>query len=73
MSERMESIFLQVDMMYYLMKRWRKSFQEFLELDTSFQILELLRLAYERFHLMGDEGIAEEIEEHIEQCVGVWR
>jgi hypothetical protein len=58
---------LQVSMMYYLMNRWNKSIDEFLEMDKRFNILWLLRIGYERFHLTGDEGIAIEIEEHIQE------
>jgi len=65
-----KKILLQVDIMYYLIKRWKKTFEEFFELDARYGILRLLRIGYEPFHLTGDEGIALEIEKHIMECGG---
>jgi hypothetical protein len=64
------AIILQVSMMYYLVNRWKKSFNEFFELDKKYSILRLIRDSYEPFHLTGEEGIAIEIENHIKQCGG---
>lgn len=65
-----QSINLQVDMMYYLIKRWDKTFSEFFEMDEKYSILRLLRIGYEPFHLTGEEGIALEVENHIKECGG---
>jgi len=70
MTLKERKIFLQVDMMYYLIKRWGISLNEFLDLDERYNILRLLRLGYEPFHLTGDEGIALEVEKHIKECGG---
>ena len=56
---------MQVDMSRYLISRWRTDEQKFIELDIKYGILKYIRLCYEPFHLTGDEGIAEEIEEFI--------
>lgn len=64
-------IFLQVDMMDYLMKRWGKNTNDFLALDEKYKILRFLRIGYEPFHLTGEEGIAEEIESYISGQGGV--
>jgi hypothetical protein len=37
--------------------------KEFVELDTKYHILDLIGDAYETFHLTGDEGVLEEIDE----------
>jgi len=57
--------YLMVCMADYLMYRWGKTLQEFLHLDSLYGILDYLILSYEPFHLTGDEGIAEEVEEFI--------
>ena len=49
----------------YLMYRREKTLQEFLHLDSVYSILDYLILGYEQFHMTGDEGIAEEVEEFI--------
>jgi len=57
--------YLMICMADYLMHRWKKTLQEFLHLDSLYGILGYLILGYESFHLTGDEGIAEEVEEFI--------
>jgi len=64
-------IFLQVDMMDYLMQRWGTNTDAFLALDEKYKILRFLRIGYEPFHLTGDEGIAEEVENYISEQGGV--
>ena len=56
---------MQVDMTLYLMKHWKIDQFKFIELDDSYDILGLICTNYEPFHLMGDEGIAKEIESYI--------
>ena len=69
LSERV--IFLQIDMMDYLMERWGKNTESFLELDEKYGILRFLRIGYEPFHLTGEEGIAEEVERYVAEQGGV--
>lgn len=61
---------LQVDMTLYLMKRWGIDQYKFIELDDAYDILGFIRTGYEPFHLMGDEGIAEEVESYIREKGG---
>ena len=68
LSER-ES-FLMVKMFFYLTKRWSISTEQFLELDEQYGIMRLLRIGYEAYHLTGEEGIAEDVEEYIREQGG---
>lgn len=68
-TERIHS--MQVDMTLYLMKRWKIDQFKFIELDDAYDILGFIRLRYEPFHLMGDEGIAEEVEAYIREKGGI--
>jgi len=68
LSER--ETFLMVNMFFYLIKRWRISTARFLELDSKYSIMRLLRIGYETYHLTGEEGIAEDIEEYIREQGG---
>jgi len=68
LSER--ETFLMVNMFFYLIKRWRISTERFLELDLKYNIMRLLRIGYEMYHLTGEEGIAEDIEEYIREQGG---
>ncbi len=61
---------MQVFTTMYLMEKWGIDSQKFLKLDEKYGILEYIRLCYEPFHLTGDEGIAEEIEEWIKRQGG---
>jgi hypothetical protein len=54
------------------MNRWNKTPEEFVELDEKYNILWYVRLSYEPFHLTGDEGIAEYIEEFVRNKGGTW-
>jgi hypothetical protein len=66
------AVYMQVNMMYYLIKRWGKTFEEFFELDAKYGILHFLRIGYEPFHLTGDEGIAMEVESYIKERGGAF-
>ena len=57
--------YLMISVADYLMSRWNIGLTDFLHMDTSYGILDYLILGYEPFHLTGNEGIAEEIEEFI--------
>ena len=52
------------------MARWKKSMQDFLFMDEKYGILKFLLLGYESFHLTGEEGVAEEVEEFIKEQGG---
>ena len=39
--------------------------QEFLELNKKKDIIGFLRIGYEPFHLTGDEGVLEELDEYV--------
>ena len=64
-------VYLQVTMSSYLINRWRITPQKFVEMDKKYNLLWYIRLCYEPFHLIGDEGIAEEIERFIKDQGGV--
>ena len=62
---------MQVDISFQLLKRWGIVPIRFVELDAKYGILEFIRISYEPFHLTGDEGIMDEIEEFISEQGGV--
>jgi hypothetical protein len=45
-------------------KRHNISIREFLELDRKMNILGYLEIGYEPFHLTGDEGILDEVDDY---------
>ncbi|MDR2653089.1 MAG: type V CRISPR-associated protein Cas12a/Cpf1 [Prevotellaceae bacterium] len=49
------------------MKKQNLTVQEFLELDKKFNLLDFITVSYEPFHLMGNQGILNEIQKWIEQ------
>ena len=63
--------FMQLNMLFQLSERWKKSMQEVVSIDKKYDLLGFIRLGYESFHLMGEKGIALEIEEYITQNGGV--
>ena len=58
-------LFLQVHLSRLFMERHDMTPQEFLALNAHRDILGFLRLGYEPFHLTGDEGILEELDEYV--------
>lgn len=64
---------MQVGISTLLMKKWKKTPKEFIELDEKYQILWYIRICYDNFHLTGDDGIVEEIEEFITNKGGSWQ
>ena len=68
LSER--ETFLMVNMYFYLIRRWGIDTERFLILDEQYNIMHLLRIGYEIYHLTGEEGIAIDIEEYISQQGG---
>ena len=57
--------FLQVHISRLFMERHGLSPKEFLEIDATKDILGFLRLGYEPFHVTGDEGILEELDNYV--------
>jgi hypothetical protein len=58
-------LYLQVSIAKLYMKKHCMSVKEFLELDEKFDILGFLKIGYEPFHLTGDMGVLNEVEEYI--------
>jgi hypothetical protein len=56
-------LFLQTRMENLYMKRHNLTPEQFLEQDREHGILRLLEIGYELFHLTGDEGILDELDE----------
>jgi len=63
--------FMQLNMLFHLSQRWRKSVPEVVEVDKRYDLLDFIRCGYESFHLMGNKGIALEIEDYITGSGGV--
>ena len=57
--------FLQIHISRLFMERHGLSPESFLALNAQKDILGFLRLGYEPFHLTGDEGILEELDEYV--------
>ena len=58
-------VFLQIHISRLFMERHKLSPADFLALDEQKDILGFLRLGYEPFHLIGDEGILEELDSYV--------
>ena len=56
---------LQVEMANQYMKKYRLTLEEFLDLDEKYDILAFIGEGYEPFHLMGNEGILNEINDYV--------
>jgi hypothetical protein len=64
-------LYLQASIAKLYMKKHGISVKEFLELDKKFDILGFLKIGYEPFHLTGDMGVLNEVEEYIAiSCFG---
>jgi hypothetical protein len=57
-------LFMQTQIARLYRRRHNISIREFLELDRKFNILGYIELGYEPFHLTGEEGILNEIDEY---------
>ena len=58
-------IFLQAHFCRSFMERHGLTPQEFLELNKKKDIIGFLRIGYEPFHLTGDEGVLEELDDYV--------
>ncbi|MCL2814679.1 MAG: DUF3791 domain-containing protein [Oscillospiraceae bacterium] len=58
-------IYLQAHFCRLFMERHGLTPQEFLELNKKKDIIGFLRIGYEPFHLTGDEGVLEELDEYV--------
>lgn len=61
-------IFLQVHFARLFMERHGLTPSQFLEMNQKRDIIGFLRECYESFHLMGDDGVLEEIDNYMEGC-----
>ena len=59
--------FLQAGIALKFMKRHNLTPLQFVEMDKEYRILHFLEIGYEPFHLTGDEGILDELDEIIEE------
>ena len=57
--------FLQVHISRLFMERHNLSPQNFLILNKQKNILKFLRMGYEPFHLTGDDGILDELDDYV--------
>jgi len=58
-------LYMQAGIANLYMKKRDLSPKEFLKLDKKIDILGFIREGYDVFHLMGDQGILDEIEEYV--------
>jgi len=58
-------VYLQAHFCVLFMERHKMLPQEFIELLNEKDIIKFLRLGYETFHLTGDEGVLEELDEYV--------
>ena len=58
-------LFLQVRFSRLFMERHNLTPEAFLELDKKKDIIGFLRESYEPFHLTGDEGVLEELDDYV--------
>jgi hypothetical protein len=59
-------LFMQTGIANMYMKKHKLTPDEFLKLDKKLDILGFIREGYEPFHLMGDKGILNEVEEYVQ-------
>jgi hypothetical protein len=62
-------LYMQAGIANLYMKKRDLSPDEFLKLDKKIDILGFIREGYGVFHLMGDQGILDEIEEYVREAV----
>jgi hypothetical protein len=60
-----QTTYLQVEIAHLYMKQHHLSPKEFLEMDKKYGILYFLETGYEPFHLTGNQGILQEVEDYI--------
>ena len=58
-------LYMQTGIANMYMKKHKLSPKEFLKLDKKFDILGFIQEGYEPFHLMGDKGILNELDEYV--------
>jgi len=59
-------VYMQVEIANLYMHKYNLSARDFVELDEKFKILDFIAEGYEPFHLMGNQGILNEVREYIE-------
>jgi hypothetical protein len=66
-SSRLDPVvYLQAHFVRAFMKRHNLTPQEFLTLNKKKDIIGFLRIGYEPFHLTGDEGVLEELDNYLQ-------
>ena len=66
MSDKEKTIIaLEIEVANALMRKWKKTPKEFVNIDKKVNILEYVDKHYEILHLMGIEGIIEDVEDYI--------
>ena len=66
-------LYMQAGIANMYMKKHKLTPGEFLKLDKKFDILGFIQEGYEPFHLMGDKGILNELEEYVKAKRKKWR
>ena len=59
-------IYMHVEMAHLYMKQHNITVHDFLSMDEKYGIIDFIGEGYEPFHLMGSQGILNEIQEYIE-------
>jgi hypothetical protein len=58
-------LYLQMQTARLYRKRHALEIHEFLELDSDIDVLGYIELGYESFHLTGEEGVLDELDEYV--------
>ena len=61
-------IYMQVEMSNLYMSRFSLTLDEFIALDEANGLLEFIEEGYGPFHLMGDQGILDEIHDYVQSA-----
>lgn len=59
-------IYMQVEISNLYMQKYNLSVKDFIALDKEYKILDFIAEGYEPFHLMGNQGILNEVHEYVE-------
>ena len=59
-------VYMQVEIANLYMQKHNLSARDFVALDEKYKILDFIAEGYEPFHLMGNQGILNEVREYVE-------
>ena len=59
--------YLQAGIALQFMRRHHLTPLQFVEMDKKYRLLHFLEIGYEPFHLTGDEGVLDELDEIVEE------